>query len=163
MRTKKVWFATLAAMFLMQLTSVWAHAGSLIDGAQGDASKTKTAQKKGNATASQGGSTARVGQNLKSPRDSATGQASGKRLWKPVPVHKEPDEATAKLTISKATDSASPKLGVTKLTDQASPKLAVTKPTDKASPGTPKHGSTAMLSASPTPAPAIKKGTAAKR
>jgi hypothetical protein len=137
MCTQKVWFVALAAMLLTLLTPVRAHAGSPGDAAQAEASKKKTSQKKGTNTASQGGSKVAADQAVKSPRDIATGQASGKRQHAPITG--------------------------TKQNDKASPDLAVTKQADKASPILAKQGTAKALSAAPTPTPAIKKGTTSKR
>ena len=157
MRTREVSFVALTAMFLT--TSVWAHTDSPTGGAQAEASNKKTSLKKGTNANSHGGSIKPTtpDRSAKSPRDPQSGLPTGQRLHKPV------DQASPKLAATKTTDKASPNLAVTKPTDQASPKLALTKTTDKASPGLLKQGFATPLSASPTPAPAIKKGTTSKR
>ena len=156
---QKVCFAALTAFLTI---SVWAHAGSPAGGGQAEASQKKTSQKKGTNTTSQGGSITptRLGQSATSPRDPASGLPVGQRIHKPIVV--ETDKSSAAVVTTKSTDQASPKLAVTKPADQASPKLAVTKPTDKSSPGLLKQRSATLISTSPTPAPATKKGTTSK-
>ena len=148
MYRQKVCFVALSAMFLT--IGVWAHAGSPASGAQADASNKKTSQKKGTNASSQGGSVTptRRGQSATSPRDPASGLPVGRQMHKPIIVD---------------TNKSSVAVVTTKPTDQASPKLAVTKPTDKSSPGLLKQRSATLISASPTPTPAIKKGTTSKR